>query len=126
VRDAEFDRMGVFTYSDEEGTDAYLLGGKVAADVAAARRDQLMGVQREISERRNRELIGRTFKVLSEGRSDETDLLFQGRMESQAPQIDGVVLINELADDEVLPEEGEFVMVEITEAHQYDLVGRLV
>lgn len=126
VRDAEFDRMGVFTYSDEEGTDAYLLDGKVAADVAAARRDQLMEVQREISERRNRELIGRTFKVLSEGRSDETDLLFQGRMESQAPQIDGVVLINELADDEVLPEEGEFVMVEITEAHQYDLVGRLV
>ena len=126
VRSARFDRLGVFTYSDEEGTEAYDLDGKVDPAVAESRRDRLMEVQREISLERNRALVGRRVRVLMEGRSDETDLLLQGRMESQAPEIDGVVLVNELGDDDRVPEEGEFVTVEITDAHEYDLVGRIV
>ena len=126
VREARFDRLGVFTYSDEEGTAAYDLDAKVEPEVAEERRDYLMEIQREISLARNRESVGRRVRVLMEGRSGETDLLLQGRMETQAPDIDGVVLVNELADDERVPEEGEFVTVEITEAMEYDLVGRIV
>jgi ribosomal protein S12 methylthiotransferase len=126
VRSARFDRLGVFTYSDEEGTEAYDLDGKVDPAVAESRRDRLMEVQREISLERNRALVGRRVRVLMEGRSEETDLLLQGRMASQAPEIDGVVLVNELGEDERVPEEGEFVTVEITDAHEYDLVGRIV
>jgi ribosomal protein S12 methylthiotransferase len=126
VREARFDRMGVFTYSDEEGTAAHALDGKVDPRVAEQRRDHLMQIQREISLERNREYVGRRMRVLMEGRSAETDLLLEGRMETQAPGIDGVVLVNELADDERVPDEGEFVTVEITEAHEYDLVGRIV
>lgn len=122
---AEFDRMGVFTYSDEEGTPAYDLDAKVDPEVAAERRDILMEIQKEISTRKNRELIGRTVRVMMEGRSDETDLLLQGRLETQAPEIDGVVLVNELDDDERVPEEGEFVTVEITDAFEYDLLGKI-
>jgi ribosomal protein S12 methylthiotransferase len=122
----EFDRVGVFTYSDEEDSAAYALDGKVDEPVARERRDELMRVQAEISRRRNERLVGRRARVLMEGRSEETDLLLQGRLESQAPEIDGVVLVSELGDDERLPEEGEFVTVELTEAHEYDLVGRIV
>jgi ribosomal protein S12 methylthiotransferase len=126
VRAARFDRMGVFTYSDEEGTGAYDLDAKVDPELAAGRRDALMDIQREISLERNREHVGRRLRVMMEGRSDETDLLLQGRTETQAPGIDGVVLVNELGDDERVPDEGEFVTVEIAEAMEYDLVGRIV
>jgi ribosomal protein S12 methylthiotransferase len=126
VQSARFDRVGVFTYSDEEGTPAYDLDGKVDPEVAAERRDALMDIQREISLEKNRALVGRRVRVLMEGRSEETDLLLQGRMETQAPEIDGVVLVNELGDDERVPEEGEMVTVELTEAMEYDLVGRIV
>jgi ribosomal protein S12 methylthiotransferase len=122
----EFDRVGVFTYSDEEDAAAYHLDGKVDERVAGERRDELMRLQAEISRRRNERLVGRRVRVLMEGVSEETDLLLQGRMESQAPSIDGVVLVNELADDECVPGEGEFVTVELTEAHEHDLVGRIV
>lgn len=126
VRGAKFDRMGVFTYSDEEGTDAFLLDGKVDPAVAAERRDILMEIQREISRDRNQSHVGSIVDVMMEGRSEETDLLLQGRMRSQAPEIDGVVLVNELLDDERVPDDGEIVRVEITDAHEYDLVGRLI
>jgi len=126
VERAQFDRMGVFTYSDEEGTEAYGLDGKVPAEVAAERRDILMEMQRGISQRRNAALVGQVVDLLMEGRSEETDLLLQGRMRTQAPEIDGVVLVNELLEDERVPDEGEIVRVAITEAHTYDLVGRLV
>jgi ribosomal protein S12 methylthiotransferase len=126
VETARFDRVGVFTYSDEEGTAAYDLDQKVPAEVAEERRARLMEIQQRISRERNRAHVGRRVRVLMEGTSEETDLLLQGRMETQAPEIDGVVLVNELGDDERMPEEGEFVNVEIVEAHDYDLVGRIV
>ena len=125
VRNVEFDRVGVFSYSDEEGTPAYELPDKVDAKVARKRRDRLMREQSRISLKRNRARVGQMVRVLFEGASDETDLLWQGRMETQAPEIDGCVLIND-APDASAPEPGDFVNVEITEAQQYDLVGRIV
>ncbi|HEX8336946.1 MAG TPA: 30S ribosomal protein S12 methylthiotransferase RimO [Pyrinomonadaceae bacterium] len=125
VRNVEFDRVGVFTYSDEEGTPAFDLPGKVDPKVARARRAQLMRAQSRISLRKNRARVGETVRVLFEGASEETDLLWQGRMETQAPDIDGCVLIND-APEGFAPEPGRFVNVEITEAQQYDLVGRIV
>jgi ribosomal protein S12 methylthiotransferase len=122
----EFDRVGVFTYSDEEDAEAFALDGKVDPDVAAERRDALMEIQAGISRGRNERLVGSRVRVLMEGTSEETDLLLQGRMETQAPNIDGVVLVNDVGEDGCAPEEGEFVTVEITEAHDYDLVGRIV
>jgi ribosomal protein S12 methylthiotransferase len=125
VREVEFDRVGVFTYSDEENTAAFELDEKVESAVAKKREGRLMKEQARISLRRNRQLVGKRVKVLLEGKSKESDLLLEGRMESQAPEIDGSVLINDVSDGlEPLP--GDFVTVEIAEAHQYDLIGRVV
>ena len=120
-RDVELDHLGVFTYSNEEGTEAYVPIETVSDEEKGQRRDRLMAQQREISLRKNESRIGRRVRVLVEGLSDETDLLLQGRTEHQAPGIDGVVLIN---DGEASP--GEFVDVELTEAHPYDVVGTIV
>ena len=125
VRNAEFDRVGVFTYSDEEGTPAYDLPDKVDAKTAARRRTRLMKEQARISKRKNRARVGETVRVMFEGASPETDLLWQGRMETQAPEIDGCVLIND-SPEGFAPARGDFVNVEITEAQDYDLVGRIV
>lgn len=124
IKDVEFDRVGVFTYSDEEGTPAYDLADKVPGRIAARRRTALMKQQARISRRRNKARVGETVRVLFEGESKESELLWQGRMETQAPDIDGCVLINDVPDG-VLPSVGDFVNVEITEAHEYDLIGRI-
>jgi ribosomal protein S12 methylthiotransferase len=125
IRNVEFDRVGVFTYSDEEGTSAYDLPQKVEPKIAKKRRDRLMKEQAKISQRRNQAKIGEVFQVLFEGESAESDLLWQGRLETQAPDIDGCVLIND-APQEFIPQTGEFVKVLIEEAHEYDLIGRIV
>ncbi|MBV9928871.1 MAG: 30S ribosomal protein S12 methylthiotransferase RimO [Acidobacteria bacterium] len=125
VRNVEFERVGVFTYSDEEGTPAFDLSDKVDAKVARARRAKLMRAQSRISLKKNRARVGDTVRVLFEGASEETDLLWQGRMQTQAPDIDGCVLIND-APEGFTPEPGQFVNVELTEAQEYDLVGRIV
>jgi ribosomal protein S12 methylthiotransferase len=125
VRNVEFDRVGVFTYSDEEGTPAFELPNKVDARTAKRRRTRLMKEQARISRKRNRARIGSTVRVLFEGAAKETDLLWQGRMETQAADIDGCVLIND-APDGFEPAPGAFVNVLITEAHEYDLVGHIV
>jgi ribosomal protein S12 methylthiotransferase len=124
VKTVEFDRVGVFTYSDEEGTPAFDLADKVEARTAGRRRTALMKEQRRISRRKNKARVGEVVRVLFEGVSKESELLWQGRMETQAPDIDGVVLINDVPDG-VLPAPGDFVNVEITEAHEYDLIGRI-
>jgi ribosomal protein S12 methylthiotransferase len=125
IKDVEFDRVGVFTYSDEEGTPAHDLPDKVDPKVAKRRRDRLMKEQARISRRINKAKIGSRVRVLFEGASPESDLIWQGRMETQATDIDGVILIND-APEGFNPQPGEFVDVEITEAHDYDLVGRIV
>ncbi|MGH9841029.1 MAG: 30S ribosomal protein S12 methylthiotransferase RimO [Blastocatellia bacterium] len=125
IRDVEFDRVGVFTYSDEERTHGYELDAKVPARTMRSRRAKLMREQAKISKRRNKALVGRRFRALLEGVSEETDLLLQARMESQAPEVDGHVLINDVP-DEFNAKPGDFLEIEITEAHEYDLVARVV
>src|SRR5262249_20684960 len=125
ARDVEFDRVGVFTYSDEEGTHGYDIGDKVPASVMRQRRAKLMREQAKISKRRNKALIGRRFRALLEGVSQESELLLQARLESQAPEVDGHVLIND-APEGFARRPGDFIEIEISEAHEYDLIARVV
>lgn len=124
VEEMQFDRLGTFTYSDEEGTASQLLDQKLGARVINSRRSRLMQIQARISKKKNRQHLGRRYPVLVEGQSDETDLLWQGRLESQAPRIDGVVLINDV--EGTAPNPGDFRNVEITQTLDYDLIGKLV
>jgi ribosomal protein S12 methylthiotransferase len=125
VKNVEFDRVGVFTYSDEEGTPAFNLTDKVDAKIAKDRRDRLMKEQSKIAKRKHRAMVGQTVRVMFEGESNESELLWQGRMETQAPDIDGCVLIND-APENFIPQPGEIVDVLIEEAYEYDLVGSVV
>ncbi len=122
TEEARFDRLGVFSYSDEEESASYQLDGKVDGRTIQNRRRHLMAIQRKISKAANRALVGKTLDILVEGPSTETDLLWEGRLEGQAPEIDGKVFINDGED----PRPGTLRRVEITAAHDYDLVGRLV
>jgi ribosomal protein S12 methylthiotransferase len=124
MRNAAFDNVGVFLYSDEEGTGAFDLDGKVPRRTAVRRRNQVMKAQAGISKRKLRGMVGRRVEVLLEGASDESELLLKGRMETQAPDIDGHVLINDTGEEPV--RNGEFYQVEITESMDYDLIGRIV
>jgi ribosomal protein S12 methylthiotransferase len=125
VRQAEFDWMGAFGYSDEEGSAAFHLESKLPGREIERRRKHLMTIQRQISKRRKKALIGREFDLLLEGPSQETALLLEGRTEMHAPEIDGKVLINDIGEREsVCP--GEFYRCRITEAQDYDLVAQIV
>ncbi len=125
VKNCEFDNVGVFTYSDEEETAAFDLPNKVDAKIAKKRRSQLMKEQAKISKKKNKAKIGKTFPVIFEGLSQESDLLFQGRMQGQAQEIDGYILINDMPED-LQPQIGEIYDVRISEAHEYDLIGEIV
>jgi ribosomal protein S12 methylthiotransferase len=124
VTAAGFDRLGVFGYSDEDTSASYRLEGKVDGRTIYNRKRRLMALQRRISRARNRRLVGRELPVLVEGRSPETDLLWQARMSSQAPEIDGVTLVNDFAGGE--PRPGQIRALRVTEAHDYDVVGTLL
>ncbi|MEE8162345.1 MAG: 30S ribosomal protein S12 methylthiotransferase RimO [Acidobacteriota bacterium] len=124
VEEARFERLGVFTYSDEDDAASHQLGSKVPEDVKEERRQRLMKLQTGISEAVNLKLVGATLPVLVEGRSAESDLLWQGRLSTQAPDIDGVVYLNDGITDQTRP--GDIVPVRINEAHPYDLVGTVV
>jgi ribosomal protein S12 methylthiotransferase len=119
-----FDNVGVFLYSDEEGTGAFDLDQKVSRGTAIRRRNALMKEQAKISKARLRQMIGRTVEILLEGESDESNLLLQGRMETQAPEIDGHVLINDAGERQLSA--GQFYDVEITDSLEYDLIGRVI
>src|SRR6267378_2573312 len=125
VKKVEFDRVGVFTYSDEEGTPAFELPNKVDPKIAKQRRARLMKEQSKIARRKHKAMVGQRVRVIFEGESNESDLLWQGRMETQAPDIDGCVLIND-APEGLAPSPDDLVNVLLTEAQQYDLVGRIV
>ncbi|MCZ2389447.1 MAG: 30S ribosomal protein S12 methylthiotransferase RimO [Acidobacteria bacterium] len=125
VRACRFDNVGVFTYSDEEGTPAYDLPDKVDPKVAKKRRDRLMKEQAKISRELNKAKVGKVFPVMFEGLSQESDLLFQGRLAGQAQEIDGYILINDMPEG-FDPEVGRIYDVKITEAHEYDLIGEIV
>jgi ribosomal protein S12 methylthiotransferase len=121
IREIRFDRLGVFTYSREDGTTAFPLGDPVPAEVKAERQERLLALQSGIVREKHAAMIGSVQDVLVDGPSRETDLLLEGRTEGQAPEIDGVVYIN---DGEASP--GDFVKVEITQAGEHDLVGHIV
>ena len=123
VEAAQFDHLGVFLYSNEETSSSYALPGQVPSVVAGRRKRRLMALQRRVSRRKLRQRVGHSFPVLVEGRSEETEWLFRGRLESQAPGIDGQVLINDFEGAE--PRPGEFRWATITAAGDYDLVSRL-
>jgi len=121
VRWAEFDRVGVFRYSDEETSRSATLEGKVPARVASNRNRKLMTLQRKISQKKSAALVGRELEVLVEGTSDEHEYVLMGRHAGQAPDIDGQVY---LSGGEARP--GEMRRVLITQASDYDLVGELL
>lgn len=121
IKKVRFHHLGVFKYSDEEGTPAYKLKPKVPQEIIDERFDIIYEAQREIVRELNQKYLGKVVNVLIEGYHDETDLLLQGRHEGQAPDIDGKVIIND-----GFSEVGEIVQVEITEVLDYDLVGRII
>ena len=124
VEAAKFDRLGVFSYSDEDTSESHKLDGKVDARTIYDRKRRLMSIQRKISKAKNRKLIGEEVTVLVDGLSADTDLLWQARMTTQAPEIDGVTLINDFEGEEPAP--GQIRRLRITESHDYDLVGTLL
>jgi len=124
VEAAKFDNLGVFTYSDEDTSASFGLDGKVDGRTIQNRKRRLMALQRKIARRRNRALVGAEMPVLVEGLSPETDLLWTARMSTQAPEIDGVTLINDF--DGAEPRAGEMRTLRITASHDYDVVGTLL
>ncbi len=125
VKQAQFDWMGAFSYSDEEGAGAHQLDGKLSSKEIERRKQRVMQIQRLINRKKNNALVGKQFDLLLEGTSEETNLLLEGRTAMHAPEIDGKVLINDLGDHEDV-QPGEFYRCQITEAHDYDLVGKIV
>jgi ribosomal protein S12 methylthiotransferase len=121
VEQAEFDRVAVFLYSDEEDTPAVGFEKKIDRDVMDERRNELLAVQDPIAAAKGQERVGSVLDVLIDGPSEESNLLLEGRHEGLAPEIDGVVYIN---DGTANP--GDLVKVEITDAATYDLVGHIV
>jgi ribosomal protein S12 methylthiotransferase len=125
VRQAEFDWMGTFAYSDQEGATAYSLDDKLSPREVERRRKHLMDIQRGISKRRKKALRGKEFDILLEGPSEESDLLYEARSAMHAPEIDGKLYVADVPEG-LIPVSGEFYRCEITETHDYDLVGRIV
>jgi ribosomal protein S12 methylthiotransferase len=121
VSETEFDHLGVFRYSPEEGTPAADYADPVAPEISQARMDHLMEIQKAITWGKNERRIGSVEPVLVTGVSPESELLIQGRTRFQAPEVDGVVYITDGQ-----PQIGEIVTIKITEAHPYDLVGKVV
>ena len=129
VKEQRFERLGVFEYSREEGTPAADMEGQVPEALKRERFQAVMEIQRDIAAAHQRKLLGRRIEVLVEGASSESEHLLAGRNAQQAPEIDGITYINEIAIDgapgaAVYP--GEIVTVEVSDAADYDLVGRVV
>ena len=124
VRESEFDRVGAFTYSLEEGTHSATLDGRVTDKVMQKRQRALMRLQRQISRRKMKQMVGREIDVLVEGPSDESEYLLEGRHEGQAPEIDGKVFLA-LSDEGSMkaPRQGDLVRARVTGFADYDLAA---
>ena len=125
VKEASFDWMGAFGYSDQEGAGAFDHDQKLSAGEIEGRRKTLMSIQKKISRGKKKKLMGREFDLLLEGASTESDLLLEGRTAMHAPEIDGKVFVNDYPEG-MEPKEGGFYRCRITAAHDYDLVGEIV
>lgn len=121
VKTAGFERLGVFTYSKEENTAAARMKGQITKKVKVQRQKELMKLQQQISKKRGEEKIGKTLRVMIEGKLPEEDI-FIGRSYMDAPNVDGFVFVH--SKDSYLS--GEFVDVKITQAKEYDLVGEAI
>jgi ribosomal protein S12 methylthiotransferase len=124
VRRAELDNVGAFTYSPEPGSGSESLGDPVAAEEKDRRRDFLLSLQQPIARGKLRALRGRTLEAMIEGVSEETEYLLEGRLRSQAPEIDGRLLITDAGDRELAP--GQIVSVRVEKTYDYDLSGVVV
>ena len=125
VREAKFDWMGAFAYSDQEGAGAFALEKKLSPREIENRRQTVMSIQKKISRAKKKALVGSEFDLLLMGPSEETDLLLEGRTAMHAPEIDGKVFVNEYPQGPE-PKKGDFYRCRITEAHDYDLVAEIV
>jgi ribosomal protein S12 methylthiotransferase len=125
IKEAKFDWLGVFNYSDEEGSGAISLDQKVPRRTIEARKRRLMKLQQSISKRAKQQWVGRELVLLAEGESEETPLLWEARTQFHAPEIDGKVYINDFGALQAL-EPGRFYQAAITEAHDYDIIARVV
>jgi ribosomal protein S12 methylthiotransferase len=125
VKEAKFDWLGVFNYSDEKGSGAFSLDGKLPHRTIEARKRRLMKLQQSISKRAKQQWVGRELVLLAEGESEETPLLWEARTQFHAPEIDGKVYINDCGELTAL-EPSRFYRAQITEAHEYDIVARIL
>ncbi|MCL5028126.1 MAG: 30S ribosomal protein S12 methylthiotransferase RimO [Bacteroidetes bacterium] len=125
VQETKFDRIGVFTFSVEENTSSFILGDPVSEEIKQKRKDILMELQREISQEKNRNLVGKKLKVLVERIEGD---FFIGRSYRDAPEVDGEILIskNELENNYTEIEGGDFYTIEITDYNDYDLYAKIV
>jgi ribosomal protein S12 methylthiotransferase len=121
VEEVQFDRLGVFCYSREEGTPAAEMADQISERLKRERYKKLMKAQARLSFKRNRRLVGRTEEVIVEGYSEETDLLLKGRCSRQAPDIDGQVYITAGTANV-----GDIVRLKITDSSDYDLIGEII
>jgi ribosomal protein S12 methylthiotransferase len=128
VEAAEFDWMGVFRYSDVDNASSFGLDKKIDDDTIEERQNHLMKIQQKISARKLRRFRGTRATALIEGPSKDTPLVWEGRLEGMAPEIDGKLYLNdiEVPGTQLSAQPGDVVTVEITETHTYDLVGRVV
>ena len=122
VEEIAFDHMGVFSYSQEDGTLAAAMPDQVPDAIKDERRDALMVLQQGIATARNRSLIGKELDVLVDGPSDEHEYVMEGRYYGQAPEIDGCVYLS-FPEDAQFVAPGQFVKVRIEDATAYDLTG---
>jgi ribosomal protein S12 methylthiotransferase len=120
IREQRFDRLGVFAYSHEENTHAYNLEDDVPAEVKQQRVDEVMALQMEISRELNQQKVGQTFKVLIDRKEGG---YFIGRTEFDSPDVDNEVLIPA---EDIYLKIGDFCQVAVEEAHDYDLIGRVI
>ena len=125
LEDVRFDNVGAFTYSSEPGSGAEAAGDPIPFEEKSRRKARVMETQQRISLSKNRAKRGKSLEMILEGPASDTNLLLEGRLASQAPEIDGRVLVNEVPEGWV-PRVGEIARVTITEAHPYDLVGKIV
>jgi len=125
VKQAEFDWMGAFGYSDEDGAAAFSHEQKIPRREIESRRKHLMKIQQRISRKKKKALVGKEFDVLLHGPSEDSDLLLEGRTPMHAPEIDGKVYLNDFPEGMEL-RSGEFYRCRVTEAHDYDLVAAII
>ena len=124
IKKLQFDHLGVFKYSDEEGTPSYKLKPKVNEQTINKRFEEIYQIQKKIADKKSQSWVGQTLKVLIEGYHPESELLLIGRHYGQAPDIDGQVIINDTKDKAI--EIGSFYNVKITDSFEYDLVGSIL